>query len=66
MRAFALDATVARKFESAALQRHRPLQDQLHCTNSVMIFVTHDSALHVGMAPKKMAAPINVLAVIRR
>ena len=28
--------------------------------------VTHGSALHVGMAQKKMAAPINVLAVIRR
>ena len=28
------------------------------------IIVTHYSALHVGMAPKKMVALINVLAVI--
>ena len=36
------------------------------CRFETLYIVTHDSALHVGMAPKKMAVPINVLAVIRR
>ena len=33
------------------------------CEHSIAI-VTHGSALHVGMSRKKMAAQINVLAVI--
>ena len=38
----------------------------MHVHQNFYLIVTHDSALHVVMAPEKMAVPINILAVILR
>ena len=53
------------KYDSMQCSAFQEIYVHVHSQHECTI-VTHGSALHVGMAPKEITAPINVLAVIRQ